>query len=240
MGNTTEMIDARNRIRKEGIMKRVFCFGVFALVLIAGSTSAFANNKTDKVIKRAEQGDAQAQYELGLKYENGKGIKQNIGLALKWYRMAAENGHVGSMIDLGWFYQNGQYVRKDIQKAIDFYVKAANQENAQAQFNLAILYDEGVDIPEDNEEANKWYLKAAEQGHAIAQLNLGVNYYRGEGVEQDYKKAWNFLNYLRMHSSNMKIRWRARSLLDEIKAEMELSNKFGVYSYPDWEELVNE
>jgi|GEM_PF-2023301 len=222
------------------VMRRVFCFGVFILVLIVGNIPALANNKTDKAIKRAEQVDAQAQYELGLKYENGKGIKKNIGLALKWYRKAAENGHVGSMIDLGWFYQNGQHVRKDIQKAIDFYIKAANQENAQAQVNLAVLYDEGIDIPEDNEKANKWYLKAAEQGHATAQLNLGVNYYRGEGIEQDYEKAWNLLNHLRMNSSNVKVRWRARSLLDEIKTEMSVSSKFGAHSYPGWERLVSE
>jgi TPR repeat protein len=226
-----------NRIRNKIITKSVFCFGVFIFLLAMSSVSAFAKDKIDKVISRAEQGDAQAQYELASRYEKGEGIKKNIDEALKWYRKAAENGHAGAQVDLGWFYQKGQFVEKNIKQAIALYTKAANRGNPQAQLNLAVLYDGGVEVPEDNKSAVKWYKLAAEQGSEAAQLNLGVNYWKGEGVEQNYEKAWNILNHLRITASDRKIKWRTRGILDQIKEELGVSGRFGETSYPSWEEL---
>ena len=40
----------------------------------------------------AEQGDADAQYNLGLMYDNGNGVPQDYKEAVKWYRLAAEQG----------------------------------------------------------------------------------------------------------------------------------------------------
>ncbi len=40
----------------------------------------------------AEQGDASAQYNLGIMYINGKGVPQDYAEAVKWYRLAAEQG----------------------------------------------------------------------------------------------------------------------------------------------------
>ena len=44
----------------------------------------------------AEQGDAQAQNNLGLMYDAGQGVPQVNAEALKWYRLAAEQGDAGS------------------------------------------------------------------------------------------------------------------------------------------------
>ena len=188
-----------------------------------------------KVVAQAEQGDAQAQYELAMMYEKGKGVEQNIDEALKWFNKAAGNGHVGSMIDLGWFYQNGQYVEKDVDKAIEWYEKAAEQGNPQAQHNLAFLYDEGIGVSENNEKAALWYQEAVARGHGVAQLNLGILYLNGEGVEQNNERAWNLLNLARMNRMNIKARWRARSLLDEMKQKLRI--KAGELSYPAWDKL---
>ena len=40
----------------------------------------------------AEQGDAEAQYNLGVMYDNGQGVAQDYAEAVKWYRRAAEQG----------------------------------------------------------------------------------------------------------------------------------------------------
>ena len=42
---------------------------------------------------RAEQGDADAQYQLGKCYKHGDGVEVNRKESAKWFRMAAENGH---------------------------------------------------------------------------------------------------------------------------------------------------
>jgi len=42
--------------------------------------------------KAADQGDASAQYNLGIAYARGDGVAKNEAEALKWFRMAAEQG----------------------------------------------------------------------------------------------------------------------------------------------------
>lgn len=43
--------------------------------------------------RAAEQGDTQAQYNLGHMYGNGEGVKQDYAEAVKWYRKAAQQGY---------------------------------------------------------------------------------------------------------------------------------------------------
>jgi hypothetical protein len=56
----------------------------------------------------AEQGNARAQNNLGVMYENGKGVSQNINEAVKWYRLAAEQGYAGAQNNLGLIYAIGR------------------------------------------------------------------------------------------------------------------------------------
>ena len=42
--------------------------------------------------KAADQGDARAQFKLGLAYEGGKAVPQDYKKSLKWYTKAAEQG----------------------------------------------------------------------------------------------------------------------------------------------------
>ena len=54
----------------------------------------------------ADQGDAFAQFFLGLKYEFGQGVPQTYAEALKWFRLAAGQGNVGAQPSLGIMYEN--------------------------------------------------------------------------------------------------------------------------------------
>ena len=55
----------------------------------------------------AEQGHVDAQYSLGVMYENGEGVPENDAEAVKWWRFAAEQGNVGAQYNLGYMYENG-------------------------------------------------------------------------------------------------------------------------------------
>ena len=61
----------------------------------------------------ADQGDANAQYSLGLMYDNGRGVKQDSKESAKWYRMSVEKGHTDSQYNLGVMYANGDGIQKD-------------------------------------------------------------------------------------------------------------------------------
>ena len=129
----------------------------------------------------AEQGDATAQYKLGVMYDKGEGVLKDEAEAVRWYRLAAEQGYADAQNNLGVMYDKGEGVLKDESEAATWYRKAAEQGHAIAQFNLGNMYYNGLGVLKDESEAATWYRKAAEQGHAIAQFNLGNMYYNGLG-----------------------------------------------------------
>ncbi len=137
----------------------------------------------------AEQGDPEAQCNLGLCYIGGKGVEKSAAEAAKWYRKAAEQGSARGQNDLGVCYENGEGVEKDAVEAVKLYRKAAEQGYAVAQNNLGLCYENGEGVEKDAVEAAKWYRKAAEQGDPEAQCNLGVCYENGEGVVMSIAEA---------------------------------------------------
>ncbi len=75
----------------------------------------------------AEQGFANAQYNLGVMYDQGQGVAQDYKEAVRWYRKAAEQGHACSQFILGSMYDNGQGVPQDYVQAHMWYNLAASQ-----------------------------------------------------------------------------------------------------------------
>ena len=65
----------------------------------------------------ANQGDANAQYNLGATYENGRGVPQDYAEAVKWYRLAADQGLALAQYRLGVMYGTGQGVPQDYVQA---------------------------------------------------------------------------------------------------------------------------
>ena len=136
----------------------------------------------------AEQGDAQAQYNVGGMYYEGKGVPQNYKQALYWYKKAAEQGHAKAQYNIGGIYNNGQGVPQDYKQALYWYKKAAEQGVVEAQYNIGVIYKNGQGV-QNYKQALYWFKKSAEQGDAQAQSNIGVIYYKGQGVLQNYKQA---------------------------------------------------
>ena len=144
----------------------------------------------DEIQKKAEQGDAEAQFNLGVLYDSGEGEKQNRVKAAEWYRRAAEQGHAEAQSKLGTLlYYTGNGAKQNRAKAAEWCRRAAEQGHAKAQFNLGVLYYDGEGVEQNHAEAAKWYRLAAEQGDASAQFNLGLLYRKGEGVEQNHIEA---------------------------------------------------
>ena len=61
----------------------------------------------------AEQGDVEAQFNLGFFYDSGNGVLQDYAEAVKWYRLAAEQGQADAQNNLGVMYANGEGVLQD-------------------------------------------------------------------------------------------------------------------------------
>ncbi len=111
----------------------------------------------------ADRGDADAQFNLGLLYNKGKGVPQNYAEAIKWYCLAADQGHPGAQLNLGVIYKNGQGVPQDYAEAVKWYRLAADQGMGEAQYDLGVMYKKGLGLPQDYVQAHMWLNLAASQ-----------------------------------------------------------------------------
>ena len=118
----------------------------------------------------AEQGDALAQYHVGMLYHKGRGVPQDDVQARKWYAKAAAQGQAKAQFGLGTLYFNGEGGSKDYHQALRWFRLAANQGEALAQTKLAILYDDGDGVPKDKVQAYKWLSLAATNGDKPAPM----------------------------------------------------------------------
>ena len=82
----------------------------------------------------AEQGNASAQFVLGLHYDyEAEPENQDYEQAIYWHRKAAEQGHPCAQYNLGYYYREGYGVSQDLEQAIYWYSKSAEQGNTCAQ-----------------------------------------------------------------------------------------------------------
>ena len=86
--------------------------------------------------KGAEQGCAQAQNNLGICYESGRGTPRNADKAFLWYSKAAESGYSEAQYNLATCYESGTGTAKDKDKANQYYREAARQGHVKAQERL--------------------------------------------------------------------------------------------------------
>jgi hypothetical protein len=164
---------------------------------------------------RAEKGDAQAQYQLGLKYYQGEEVEKEIETALLWFQQAeiqrvveaqpfiakirkeyeqlslaelfmrAKKGEAQAQYLLGLRYYEGEEVEKDISMALEWLGQAVEQSIIEAQ-NLSVdIYQQ-----RDYEQLSlPQLLNKAETGDTQAQYLLGVKYYQGKEVEKEIETA---------------------------------------------------
>ncbi len=109
----------------------------------------------------AEQGDAGTQYNLGLMYRKGEGVKQDDAEAVKWYRLAAEQGFAHAQNSLGVGYGNGKGVPLDDVLAYMWFNLAAAQghENAQKKRDIAAGLMTPDQMTEAQRMAREWMAK---------------------------------------------------------------------------------
>ncbi|KAG0260675.1 hypothetical protein DFQ27_003423 [Actinomortierella ambigua] len=131
----------------------------------------------------AEQGCANAQYDLGSMYLQGHGVEQSDVEAAKWFNKAAEQGDINAQSSLGLMYEYGRGVEQSDIEAANWYTKAADQGD------IRVMYEQGRGVEQSDVEAVKWFIKVATQGHTSAQNSLGSMYAGGRGVEQSDVEA---------------------------------------------------
>ena len=117
----------------------------------------------DEIKRKAEAGDARAQYQLGWMYSIGHGVILSDIETVKWWRLAAEQGNAMAQYGLGHMYFYGKGISQSTTEALRWWRLAAEAGNAEAQYDLGYMYQNGNGVSKNDEEAVKWYRMAAKQ-----------------------------------------------------------------------------
>lgn len=166
----------------------------------------------------AEQGNSQAQYELGLAYDLGDGVRRNLGKAERWYRQAAETGHPDAQNAVGSILQE----RRKYREAVTWYERAAAQGFPRAINNLAYMHDLGLGVSQNRARAFTLYSEAADHGWAEAMWNLANMYVLGQSVEPSYLQGciWSFRARQFAHPAEAVLLKRVAAGINEIEGRL--------------------
>ena len=147
----------------------------------------------DDLIAAAEEGNADAQNQLGDAYYDGIGVEQDYIQALEWYLRAAKQGHGIAQYNVAYAYANGIGTQKNTSEAIKWYGKSADQGIALAEYVLAKMFIGGQYLEQDLTKGLDLLHKASNQGLDLAQYDLGTIYLEGKIVVPDVNKGISFL-----------------------------------------------
>ena len=126
----------------------------------------------------AEQGDPEAQNDLGSMYLNGFGVAKDATEAARWYRKSAEQGVAMAMFHFALRCLHGDGVERDDAEAVLWLSKAAEQGHIAATGLLGTCYRFARGIKRNTVLAAQLHVKAAIAGDVVSIGNL-----------VDYRKA---------------------------------------------------
>lgn len=138
----------------------------------------------------AKKGYSEAQFNVGMMYDFGRGVALNDNKAAYWYRKAAEQGLSEAQYNLGLMYNEGEGVPKSYTQAVLWYRKAAEQNDGEAQYKLSVMYVLGDGVTKNYTKAIHWARSSASLGNPDAQLHLGNLYKKRGNVPGNNAKAY--------------------------------------------------
>jgi len=172
-----------------------YLIALISILLLA--TTSCARDKQHlftELTKIAESGSPEAQYHLGMLYNNGIGTDKDIAQAFYWFEKSASAGDPLGHYKVGCYYsgQGEGVIPQDKIKALQHKIFAAEKGYVRAQNDVAAIYY----LSQDMSKAIMWWEKAAAQGYGDAVIALYSMYSEGRGIPKDPKKAYGYLKII--------------------------------------------
>ncbi|MFT9056444.1 MAG: relaxase MobL [Ethanoligenens sp.] len=155
-------------------------------------------DEIDRLITRAEHGDAKAQYDLGIRALYGRGVEKTPALAFQAIKDSASRGNPVAQYKLAQMYRDSVGTEKSDFLADDYFYKAfhgfheqAQNGDAYANYRVATMYEKGEGIPQDERKHQEYLQEAAYLGHTQSMYLLGKQLV-SSGIT-DFDKGLNYL-----------------------------------------------
>ena len=164
----------------------------------------------------AEAENPSAQAYIGLMYNQGHGVQQDISEAAKWFSLASDQGHAPAKWRLAMLYYHGSGLTQDYKKAVDLYHSAAKQGDVYSQKSLGVMYSKGFGVPKDNIIAYSWFHIARVNGFKLAEKYQNEMNDKMTPEETTLAKA---MAKECMHSGYTKCGWLLSSAADPVEGD---------------------
>lgn len=143
--------------------------------------------------KAADQGDAEAQNELGYFYFFGIGVPRDYTESARWFARAIASGSQSGKLNLAVMYLKGAGVAPDLKFGASLLDDLARRGNARAEYYLGAIYFSGYGVRADHSVAEKWFARSAKGKSPEGEYSMGILYSVTEDHEHNLKKAAGFL-----------------------------------------------
>ena len=190
-------------------------------------------NAVPLIKKAAEGGNAEAQYNYGVCFQEGDEVTKNDTIANSWFLKSAMQGWKDAEFKIAYSYAAGRGFVKNDSQAFYWSVKCAAQKDPDCMFNVVYCYHEGVGIGKNIDSMLAWAIRLGSL-HDVenlelsgritsARANLAVMYRNGDNVEKNLVKS--YMWYLIYNESKRDFSFPDQSKnIDEIKeVEKELT-----------------
>jgi TPR repeat protein len=148
----------------------------------------------------AKKGSAEAQYNLGVSYQQGIEVGKSDSLANLWFTEAATQGYKDAQFKVAYSYATGRGVPQDDLKAFEWSVKCAEQNDVECMNNVISCYLEGRGTTKNVDSMLSWakrlaLLETPEDLNLSGQItsaraNLAIMYRDGQKVSRDLWKSY--------------------------------------------------
>ncbi|MCO6411165.1 MAG: sel1 repeat family protein [Thiogranum sp.] len=160
--------------------------GILLSIILALANASAAGDELwtrlfEENLAKAQSGDPDAQYEVGIMFLKGQGVEADRAQAVKWLTSASAAGNEAAAAKLRRM--------DDREGKFQELLKAAENGDSGAQYDIAMMYLKGQGIEQDKTQARLWLNRAAKQGDAKAITRLGILNYKGELGKRDYSEA---------------------------------------------------
>lgn len=98
-----------------------------------GKVQEVSAEQIEKYTAKAEEGDVDSQYNLGIIYYHGEGVPRDYEQALSWFHKAAEQDDADAQFNLGFMYGRGEGIEKSHDQSLAWFRRAAVQGHKGAQ-----------------------------------------------------------------------------------------------------------
>lgn len=157
-------------------------------------------NAVPLIKQAAEKGNAEAQYNYGVSYQQGIEVSQSDSIANTWFLKAAKQGWKDAQFKIAYSYATGRGVTQNDKQAFYWSVKCAEQKDVECMFNVVSCYMEGRGTQKNLDSMVVWarriaLLETPEDLNISGQItsaraNLATMYRDGQNVPKDLAKSY--------------------------------------------------